>query len=160
MKRFLNHPRARLALWILAYMAIGSLIGRLTAADVDVWYKTLEKPSFNPPDIAFPVVWTILYILMGIVGWRLWQERRSPEGKLCFVLFAVQSVLNWGWSFVFFSAHLLGLAFGWILALIAVVAVLILKAWSLDRTVSLLLFPYLLWISFASTLSGMIWLLN
>lgn len=160
MNALLKHPRAQLALWILVYMAIGSLIGRLTAEDVDGWFRTLEKPSFNPPDIAFPIVWTTLYILMAIAGWRLAARRYTPEGKLAFVLFGIQSVLNWAWSFVFFTAHLLGLAFGWILALIAVVAVLILKAWDVDRVSALLLFPYLLWISFASALSGTIWLLN
>ncbi len=160
MKDLLKHPRVQLALWIISYMAIGSLIGRLTAADVDIWYKTLEKPSFNPPDLVFPIVWTILYIFMAIAGWRLAAHRQTPEGKLSFVLFCAQSLVNWGWSFVFFSAHLLGLAFGWILGLIAIVAVLILKAWEVDRTSALLLFPYLLWISFASVLSGTIWLLN
>jgi tryptophan-rich sensory protein len=160
MKNPLRHPRAQLAFWIIAYMAIGSLIGNLTAADVSGWYKTLEKPSFNPPNLAFPIVWTTLYIFMGIAGWRLWSRRHSPEGKLSFTLFCAQSLLNWGWSFVFFTAHLLGLAFGWILVLIALVAVLILKAWDVDRTSALLLFPYLLWISFASVLSGTIWVLN
>ena len=160
MNNLLRHPRAQLAFWIIAYMAIGSLIGNLTAADVSGWYKTLEKPSFNPPNLAFPIVWTTLYIFMGIAGWRLWSRRYSPEGKLSFALFCAQSLLNWGWSFVFFTAHLLGLAFGWILILIALVAVLILKAWDVDRTSALLLFPYLLWISFASVLSGTIWVLN
>ncbi len=160
MNGLLKHPRVQLALWIITYMLIGSLIGRLTGPDVDGWYRTLEKPSFNPPDLAFPIVWTILYIFMGIAGFKLSLKRHTQEGKLCFVLFCAQSLLNWGWSFVFFSAHLLGLAFGWILALIAVVAVLILKAWDVEKTASILLFPYLLWISFASVLSGTIWVLN
>jgi tryptophan-rich sensory protein len=156
----LTRPYVQLALWILAYLLISGLIGRIQAEDVDTWYRTLNKPSFNPPDLAFPIVWTILYTLMAIAGWKLSQARSSPEGKLCFTLFLIQSVVNWGWSLVFFKAHLLGLAFGWILVLIALVAVLILKSWDVQRTASFLLLPYLFWIGFASLLSGSIWIMN
>lgn len=147
-------------LWIAGFLAVSWGIGQFTRDDVDTWYRGLLKPDLNPPDLVFPIVWTTLYVLMAISGWILWNRRHHPEGKLCLTLFVMQTLINWAWSFLFFELHLLGFSFAWILGLILLMAVLILKSWTHARTASLLLFPTLLWISFASYLNGSIWLLN
>lgn len=152
--------KGRLALWIVAFLSIGAVIGHLTAGDVASWYRTLNRPSFTPPNLVFPLVWVCLYVCLATVGWRLSNHLDVSPGKLCFSLFGVQMVMNWGWSFLFFKFHLTGAAFAWILIMIALTATLILKSWDLDRIAAILLGPYLLWIGFASALCGMIWVLN
>lgn len=154
------HKHGRLALWIATYLCVGWIIGRMTNDDVQGWYRTLEKPALNPPDIVFPLVWTTLYVMIAIAGYKLFEHRKSPTGKTCCTLFVIQTILNWLWSFVFFEWHLLGLAFGWILVMVVLVAALILKASGHIRIAAYLLVPYLFWIAFASYLSGSIWLLN
>lgn len=151
-KRYLS-----LAIWIAAFMVIGKFIGDMTRNEIPGWYENLEKSSLNPPDIAFGIVWSILYILIAVAGWRLWQRKDSENGKCIFTLFAVQMFVNWAWSYIFFYYHLTGLGFVWILALIVLVAALIYKS---DRITKVILAPYLLWISFAAYLNGMIWYLN
>ncbi len=147
-----------LVLWIGLYVSVSWVIGRVTLDDVQTWYPNLLKPPLNPPDLAFPIVWTTLYVMMAITGWMIWQRR--PHLKSVALLFAIQTMLNWAWSFVFFEFHLLGAAFAWIAVMVVLTAILICKLWSPLRTAAILLLPYLLWISFASYLSGSIWILN
>jgi benzodiazapine receptor len=150
----------QIALWIIVYVAVGWCIGRATNGDIQSWYPNLIKPPLNPPNIVFPIVWTALYVMMAIAGWTLWTRRHLSNGHLCFKLFAIQTAMNWLWSFIFFEWHMLGLAFGWILLMIPLAALLIFKARTHARPASILLAPYLLWISFAAYLSGSIWFLN
>lgn len=148
------------ALWILVYLAAGMLIGAATSDSVSTWYQTLAKPALNPPPVVFPIVWSALYVMMGLAGWLLWQQRNAAGGKLALGLFGIQTLMNWEWSFIFFQWHMLGTAYVWILAMVAVVGILIFAALKVSRTAALLLLPYLAWIGFASYLSGSIWVLN
>jgi len=145
------------ALWILIYLGVASVIGNVTREQIPDWYALLRKPPLNPPDFVFPIVWTILYVMIAIAGWRLC---RASSDKKIIILFAVQTLMNWAWSFFFFKYHLLGFSFAWILALIGIVCWLIVSIRKSDRVSALLLIPYLLWISFAAYLNGMIWHLN
>jgi tryptophan-rich sensory protein len=154
------HKHGRMALWIATYLFVGWMIGRATSDNVQGWYQGLNKPELNPPDFVFPVVWTLLYVMIAVAGAKLFEYRKSPEGRVCCTLFVIQTAMNWLWSFIFFEWHMLDVAFGWILALVLVVAVLILKASSHVRIAAYLLVPYLFWIAFASYLSGFIWLNN
>lgn len=148
---------APLVLWIAAYLTVAKFIGDMTRAEIPDWYNNLVKPPLNPPDIAFGIVWTILYILIAIAGWRLWCARKNENGRCNLTLFTLQTLVNWAWSYIFFYYHLTFFAFIWILILICLVAALIYKS---DRINRMILFPYLAWISFASYLNGMIWYLN
>lgn len=150
----------QIALWIVVYVCVGWAIGRGTSEGIQTWYPDLVKPALNPPNLAFPIVWTSLYVMMAIAGWTLWTRRHAENGQLCVKLFAAQTAMNWIWSFIFFEWHMLGLAFGWILVMIALTVLLIFKAKDHAKPVSILFLPYLVWISFASYLSGMIWFLN
>ncbi|OGY09578.1 MAG: hypothetical protein A2782_03475 [Candidatus Blackburnbacteria bacterium RIFCSPHIGHO2_01_FULL_43_15b] len=130
-----------------------------TFSSIPTWYVTLNRPSFSPPNSLFGPVWTMLYALMGIALYLLW----SKKGKTAVTLknlFVVQLVLNGIWSPVFFGAQNIGLAFVVIIALWVSIAALIYKAWREDERVSLLLLPYLLWVSFASILNYSLWRLN
>ena len=141
--------------FILLVLGGGTLIGALTGPDN--WYAELEKPAFNPPGWLFGPVWTTLYILIAIAGWRLWQNARN---SLAMKLWWLQLALNFAWSPAFFAAHQIGLALAIILALLAVIFAFIGVAWRTDRTAALLFVPYAAWVSFASVLNGAILALN
>ena len=149
-----------LTLWIAVYLIIAGIIGDMTRHEIPGWYTNLIKPPLNPPDFIFPIVWTLLYIMIAIAGWRIWQLRSQPYGKAFLGLFALQTLMNWVWSYLFFDYHWLGFSFIWILGLVACVAFLISWLWARHRITALILIPYLTWIAFASYLNGMIWYLN
>ncbi len=146
-----------LPLWIIIYLAVASFIGNMTRHAIPGWYENLDKPALNPPDFIFPIVWTILYIMMAIAGWRIWNKNLGRNIK---VIFVVQTLINWAWSYFFFYYHWLGFSAAWIGGLILCVVALIYLAHNKDRITSLLLTPYFFWICFACYLNFMIWQLN
>jgi tryptophan-rich sensory protein len=120
------------------------------------WYERLRKPSFNPPKWVFAPAWTILYILIAIAGWRTWQDGSAGARAL----WALQLVLNFAWSPVFFRAHAPRAALGIIAGLfIAAVAFMVLQA-DRDPVAAALFAPYGLWIAFAGVLNAAIVRLN
>ena len=146
------------ALWIIAYQAISYGIGVVTRENMG-WYDSLEKSSLNPPDIAFPIVWTILYVLLALAGWKMWQVRKTAP--IAFAAYWVQMLLNWGWSFVFFAAHLVLAGFIWIVIFDLAMLAFIVLAWKANlKLPALLVLPTLLWGSFAGYLNYSIWVLN
>ncbi|MBC6982603.1 TspO/MBR family protein [Caulobacter sp. 17J80-11] len=117
------------------------------------WYADLVKPAFNPPSWVFGPVWTFLYILIGIAGWRTW--RVAPKSA-AMAWWGVQMGLNWLWSPAFFGAQRPWLAFAVILALLGAIVAYIAAAWRQDRTAAWLFIPYAAWVAFAGTLNGFI----
>jgi len=128
-----------------------------TASSIDTWYRTLEKPWFNPPDWVFGPVWTTLYILMGIALYIAWQQR---AGRFALSVFWAQLALNLLWSILFFGMRSSLAAFVGIIILWAFIAWTIALFWKVSRLAALLLLPYLLWVSFAALLNYSILLLN
>jgi tryptophan-rich sensory protein len=124
------------------------------------WYQSLLKPNWTPPPWLFGPVWTILYIMIGVAGWMIWSSRKSPRGRAAFGLFALQLVLNFAWTPVFFGLHAPGPAFGVISALVACIAGTIVVTWRTERAASLLLIPYAAWVCFASALNFALWRMN
>lgn len=147
--------RRALFLFVVGVLVAGLAIGSLTVPDG--WYAALAKPWFNPPNWVFPPAWTILYVLIGVAGWRVW---RLPERGGTLNAWIAQTVLNFSWTPVFFRLHQTGAAFAVILTLLAVILAFIALAWRRDRTAALLFLPYAAWVAFASTLNGAIWQLN
>ena len=141
-------------LWILALEIIGAGIGMMTSANIPGWYAQLNLSPLNPPGWVFSVVWPLLYALIAITGFRLWQRRHQQDMKPLLILFAVQMIMNWAWSFLFFGAHLLWASYLWLLILIIVVLLLVLRAWRKERISAYILLPYLAWICFAAYLNG------
>ncbi|MBL8580161.1 MAG: tryptophan-rich sensory protein [Mesorhizobium sp.] len=147
--------RSAITPFILLVVGGGLLIGLLTAPGP--WYAELAKPSFNPPNWIFGPVWTILYVLIAVAGWRVWQRDRSgPAIKLWWL----QLVLNFAWSPVFFALHSVGFALVIIVALFATILAFIAVARSTDHVSAWLFVPYACWVGFASLLNGAIWQLN
>lgn len=147
--------RIALLAFILLTVGGGLLIGVATAPGD--WYAGLQKPPFNPPNWVFGPVWTVLYILIAIAGWRIW--RRDPHGA-AMKFWIAQIALNFIWSPLFFSAHLPGAAFVVIIALLVVILALIMLTLDRERVSAWLLVPYALWVAFAALLNASIWWLN
>jgi tryptophan-rich sensory protein len=145
-----------LAGWIALCVSGGLLGGLATSADT-AWFAALRKPSWNPPSWVFAPVWTTLYVMMGVAAWRVWR-RRTRNAALW--LFAVQLALNFAWSFIFFSAREIDLAFAEIVVLWAFIAATIIAFSRVDRAAAWLMGPYLAWVSFAAVLNGTIVRLN
>jgi benzodiazapine receptor len=144
-----------LALFILLVLGGGTLIGLMTLPGE--WYAGLAKPPFNPPNWIFAPVWTLLYIMVAVAGWRTWQ--RGPRSAAMAVWF-IQLALNFVWSPVFFGAHRIGGALAVIVALLAAIIAFIVMAWPRDRIAALLFTPYAAWVAFATLLNGALWYLN
>ena len=141
--------------FIVLVLGGGTLIGFMTLPGE--WYAGLVKPSFNPPNWIFAPVWTLLYIMVAIAGWRTWQRgARSTAMAVWFV----QLALNFIWSPVFFGAHRPGAALVVIVALLAAILTFIVLCWPRDRAAALLFAPYAAWVAFATLLNGAIWQLN
>ncbi len=141
-------------LWIIALEVVSVLIGLITTPEArSTWYRELMKPALNPPSWAFGVVWPILYALIAVTGYRIWQKRAVPGARWLWPLFLLQLLMNWVWSFIFFSGHLLWPAYIWIVALVLIVGLLVIMLWRQDRISAYLMMPYLGWICFATYLS-------
>ena len=146
-------------LTLIAFIALvlggGTLIG--TGNLPGPWYEGLAKPFFNPPNWLFGPAWTVLYILIGIAGWLVWQRDRSSAAMKIWWL---QLALNFAWSPVFFTAQQIGLALVVVAAMLASILAFIIAAWPRDRAAAWLFTPYALWVAFATLLNASIWWLN
>jgi translocator protein len=150
---------AGLALFIGLNVAVSALGGWATSASVNTWYPTLAKPAFNPPDWVFAPVWSALYLMIAVAGWRVWR-RGGSQARLALTVYAVQLALNLSWSLVFFGARLIGPALLVIAALLAAILVNAALFWRLDRPAGALLVPYAAWVAFAAVLNAALWRLN
>lgn len=161
MQKIRSSELSRLILSIIICQAPGVAGSIFTSSSVSTWYPTLIKPGFTPLGWVIGLVWTILFTLMGISLFLVWQEGLDhADVKRAVYIFAAQLVVNVLWSWAFFGLH--SLLAG--LAIIAVLWILILltmvKFLSISTKAALLLLPYILWVSFAAFLNFMIWRLN
>ena len=142
-------------------LLVAGLSGFATAHGVQDWYPTLVKPSFNPPSWVFGPVWTVLYLMMGIAAFLVWQKGwESGAVKTALALFAIQLILNGLWSVLFFGLRSPGLAFAEILLLWSSIGGTIVLFWRVAPIAGMLLLPYEAWVTFALVLNGAIWILN
>lgn len=151
---------AAMLLVFLAVVAAAAGVGGLfTARSVGTWYRELARPSWTPPGWLFSPVWTVLYVMMAIAGWRVWQVA-GAGARAALAAFGVQLVLNAGWSAVFFGLRSPGWAFAELCALwVAIVVTTVLFA---RRSIlaGVLMTPYLAWTTFAGALNFAIWRMN
>lgn len=136
---------------------VGSIF---TTPEIKTWYPTLVKPSFNPPNYLFGPVWTILFVLMGIALYLMWQVKNGKNKDEALKIFWLQLGLNVAWSLFFFGLHNPFLAFIDILGLWLAIFVSIKKFIRVSSTAAYLLLPYLAWVSFAALLNFAIVRLN
>ncbi|MCB0763266.1 MAG: TspO/MBR family protein [Flavobacteriales bacterium] len=154
-------PTTRILITTVITVALGSLVGLATAAEIDGWYATLNKPSFNPPNWIFGPVWTVLYILMGIAAGGIWGAgvQGNTKGKALWT-YAIQLALNLIWSVLFFNLHAPALALVDILLLLPAIGWCMYRFRRIRPWTAYLLLPYLLWVSFATVLNAAIVTLN
>ncbi len=144
-----------LSAFLVLVVGGGLLIGYLTAPGE--WYARLVKPSFTPPGWLFAPVWTVLYILIAVAGYRI----AAREGaSLLMGLWAAQLALNFAWSPVFFTAHQVGAALIIVLLLLLTIVAFVAACWQRDPVAAWMFVPYAVWVAFASVLNGAILLLN
>jgi tryptophan-rich sensory protein len=155
-----NKISPSLIIWIVALIAIGSIIGSLTKPEISSWYSTLNRAPLTPPNYVFPVAWTTLYGMMGGCGWLIWRNSSFPKLDALKTLYMAQLILNWSWTPLFFHYHLTGSSLIVLGLMDILVSMIIWLAYPKIREVSLLMIPYLLWILFASYLNFYIWLYN
>lgn len=152
-----NKKILSLAFWSCSLIAIGWLIGSLSRPEITTWYTTLKRSPLNPPNDVFPIAWTILYGLIGAAGWVIWGQRDIPHLKSIKWLYVTQLILNWSWTPLFFSGHLVGPALAVLLSINILVALIMWLSVSKMKSVAILMAPYLLWGIFASYLNFYIW---
>ena len=146
--------------FILLSVGTGILAAVLTSAGIELYNGALVKPPLSPPGILFPIVWTILYTLMGISAAIVWLSPESSDRKMGLNLFIAQLIVNFFWSLIFFNAQAYGVASVWIVILWASVFIMTLKFYRVDPPAGWIQLPYLLWLTFACYLAFGVWFLN
>ncbi len=150
MNKWLN-----LAIFLILTVGGGLAIGLATMPDE--WYRSLQKPSFNPPDWIFGPVWTVIYVLIALAGWRTWERDRAG---IAMNAWFVQLVLNFIWSPIFFLQHSISGALAVIIGILAMIVIFTASSWRTDRIAALLFIPYGAWVAFATALNASIYSLN
>lgn len=135
---------------------IGGIVGFIISGSID--YNSLQKPFLAPPSILFPIMWTILYILMG-VSYGILEDKSLTDTKTKQIYY-LQLFVNSMWSIIFFLLKWRLLAFIWILLLDVLVLVMLIHFYKKNKVAGLLQIPYFIWILFASYLNISIYLLN
>ena len=143
------------------YIIITLLIGTLPSIFIKIndVYKTLNKPPLSPPGLLFPIVWTTLFILMGISIYRV-MMKENPYKKEARLIYFIQLIINALWTPIFFGLNEYFLAFLWILMLILLVVIMIINFYKIDKVSAYLNIPYLIWLLFACYLNFGIYVLN
>lgn len=148
------------ALWILGVEAVGALSGFLTRRGSEIYSETVAKPPLSPPSVVFPIVWGILFLLMGISAARIYLSPVSCARSQSLWIFIIQLAFNFFWSIIFFNFQNFGVAFLWLMVLWALILWMILAFRKTDPLAAWLQVPYLLWVTFAAYLNFGVWMLN
>ena len=146
--------------WLLLCFAVAGVSGKWTASEVPGWYQTLVRPSIAPPNWVFGPVWTLLYALMAVAAWQVWQSAPSAMRTWGLALFLVQLALNFAWSWIFFRQHAIGAALAEVVLLWVLIGVTTLVFGRVAPVAAWLMAPYWAWVSFASLLNAAYWRLN
>lgn len=149
-----------LLVFVVICLAAGRLGAALTEPALETWYRGLEKPAWTPPDIVFPVAWTLLFLAMGIAAWLVWKTAERGELKLPLTLFFGQLIINVLWSFSFFSQRNPFLGLITLGALVLAVILTTVAFTRVSRPAGWLFLPYLLWLGYAAALNFAIWKMN
>ena len=147
-------------IWIALCELVGTVSGILSQKGIEVYNLSIMKPSFTPPSWLFPVVWTILFALMGISAAKIYLSPASKERSAGLNLFIAQLVVNFFWPLFFFNLQAFGFSFFWLLLLWILVILTALRFRKIDKCAGWLLVPYLAWLTFAAVLNGAVWFMN
>ena len=179
-----NYNKALKLIQCIIICELAGVFGSVfTTPAINGWYSTINKPSFNPPNWIFGPVWTILFILMGISLYLVWEKKWQAKNVLTkntktwnewsqnlwtgkwskiniILIFSTQLILNVLWSIVFFGMQSSEKAFAVVLCLWVAILFTILNFYRVSKLAAYLLIPYLLWVSFAGVLNLFIVILN
>jgi len=151
----------KLVVSILICQGVGVIGAFFTSPAISSWYVTLQKPSFNPPNWIFAPVWILLFLLMGISLYLVWEKGlESKKVKTAIFIFAVQLILNTLWSILFFGLQSPLYAFIEIIILWLAILMTIISFYKISKPAAYFLLPYILWVSFAAILNFSIMILN
>ena len=145
----------------LISLGVGILSALITSGNMDI-YDSITKPPLAPPAILFPIVWTALYILMGISSAKIYigREQNLSESKDALAVYAMSLAVNFTWSILFFNLGAFLVSFVWLLLLLSLIITTVIRYYPLDRPAALLQIPYIVWVAFAGYLNFAIFILN
>lgn len=148
------------AFWILLTEAVGALSGFLTREGTELYRAAVQKPPLSPPAIVFPIVWVLLYALMGVGAARIAMTEPSPKRTAALRIYGIQLFFNFAWSILFFNWQTYLFALLWLVALWVLILSMIARFEKLDALAARLQIPYAVWVAFAGYLNAGVWLLN
>lgn len=142
-------------------LGVGGISAILTSGNMDI-YSRIEQPPLAPPAILFPIVWTILYVLMGISAAMVYKEKdkKPEEVRNALTVYGISLFFNFFWSIIFFNMQAYLFAFIWLVALWVLILLTIIKYYRIKPIAAYLQIPYLLWVTFAGYLNFAIFILN
>ncbi len=155
-----NKPWKNYVFWIVLTEAVGFVAGLLTREGTKIYNETITKPPLLPPAIVFPIVWAVLYALMGFCAAKVSLQNPSKNRRTAIYFYIAQLAFNFFWSIIFFNAQAFLIAFIWLVALWALIILTIRAFRKVDLFAGNLMIAYLVWVSFAGYLNLGVWLLN
>lgn len=159
MFKILSNEGRIYAFFIILCEAVGLVSGLISMMGMRE-FGGVNQSVLTPPGIVFPIVWVILYALMGIGAARVWLSEDSIQRMKVLTVFAVQLAVNFLWSIIFFNLQAFQLAFWWLILLWVLIIVMITLYMKADKLAAYLQIPYLLWVTFAGYLTYMTWMMN
>lgn len=149
---------------LIICIAIPLVVGGLSALltkDSMIMFQYIKKPPLSPPAWLFPIVWTVLYVLMGLASYLVFSSKKpKKQVDTALIFYAVQLVFNFFWSLIFFNRGNYLFALIWILALWVLIIITAIKFYNIDKRAGFLMLPYFLWVTFAAYLNYAIYILN
>lgn len=155
-----HHTWKIYAAWILLAEAVGGLSGWMTRDGAKAYSESIIQPPLSPPALVFPIVWGILFALMGIGAARIYLAPPSRERTNSLRIFLLQLAFNFFWSILFFNLQAFGAALVWLLILWGLILWMIVTFRKVEPLAAWMQIPYLLWVTFAAYLNYGVWILN
>ena len=158
MSRKINYKS--LFICILIPLAVGGLSALLTMGSMED-FAALDQPPLSPPGWLFPVVWSVLYVLMGVASYLVLETPSSADAtKKAFSVYFLQLFFNFLWSIIFFNFGAFEIAFAWLCVLLALIVITTVRFWRINKWAGILMLPYIAWVIFAGYLNAAIAYLN
>lgn len=150
--------KKNLIISLIISLGIGGISGIIISGSIGL-YKYLVKPPLSPPNIVFIIVWSILYVLMGISAYKIY-ESKNISSKNALTVYIIQLLFNFIWPILFFTLNYRLVSFIWILMLFITILIMITKFYKINKLSAYLQLPYLFWVAFASYLNLGFYILN
>ncbi|MBE5924728.1 MAG: tryptophan-rich sensory protein [Lachnospiraceae bacterium] len=154
----MNIKKDELSIAVLLPVAVGTVAAYLTR-NAQVSFSMMNQPPLSPPAWLFPVVWTILYVLMGIASYIIWRSD-NKDARNALQVYLIQLGFNFCWPIIFFNFKWYLFAFFWLVALWVLILITTIKFYRISKSAAYLMIPYILWVSFAGYLNIGVYFLN